>query len=169
MNTKQKRIAPQELYTIWNFADEFLVVCPRCSLKATVRPSASEVPARLTCANCGSVREWTSEEKGVLFSKHSSNWPDGQYAIGDSVDPYFHLPLWLQTSCGQQTLWAFNMRHLQFIRDYVAAEDRRSPPRERNDPLNSLLASRLPKWMKSARNRDTVLRAIEILEAQNSG
>lgn len=164
MPTKQS--APQELQTIHDFTDEFLVVCPRCGQKAVVKPATEVLPPRFTCLNCGSVRQWTSDKKGVLFSKQSGTWPEGQYALGDAADPYFHLSLWLQTSCCGHTLWAFNLRHLQYLRDFVAAKDRHTPPRETKDPLNSLLTSRLPKWMQLARNRDAVLHGIEVLEAK---
>jgi hypothetical protein len=165
-----KQNAPQELRTIHDFTDEFLVVCPRCGHKAVVKPSTEALPPRLTCLNCGSVRQWTSAKNGVLFSQQSGTWPEGQYALGDAADPYFHLPLWLQISCCGHTIWAFNQRHLQYLRDFVAAKDRHTPPRETKDPLNSLLTSRLPKWMQLARNRDAVLHALEVLEAKlNNG
>lgn len=156
--------APQELRTIHDFTDVFLVVCPRCSRKADVTSSTEERPPRFSCLHCGLVRQWTSDKKGVLFSQQSGDWPEGQYALGDAADPYFHLPLWLQTPCCGHTLWAFNTQHLQYLRDFVAAKDRHTPPREAKDPLNSLLTSRLPKWMQLARNRQAVLRAIKMLE-----
>ncbi len=168
-SSRGRNTAPQELHTIWDFTDEFLVVCPRCSCMALVRPSAAAPPPRFTCGNCGSSRDWTRTSTGVLFSRSARDWPEGQYAIGDSADPYFHYPLWLQAPCGRHTLWAFNRRHLQFIHDYVAAKDRRRPPQQTKDPFNTLLASRLPRWMKLAKNRETVLRVIHILEAKLQG
>jgi hypothetical protein len=39
-----------------------------------------------------------------------------------------------------------------------------SPWADPRDPRNTLLASRLPRWLKLAANRDAVLRAIAKLE-----
>jgi len=35
-------------------------------------------------------------------------------------------------------LWAFNPQHLQYLRGFVAAKDRRIPPRKATDPLNAI-------------------------------
>ena len=69
----------------------------------------------------------------------------------------FGLPLWLQTACAGETLFAFNPRHLAFLHSYVSAE-----LRERG-PSTASAASRLPGWLKRA-DRTGVLRAIGRLE-----
>jgi len=106
-----------------------------------------------------------SVKRGVLTSSRASTWPRGQYAVGDAADPYFHLPLWLRVACGNEVLWAYNERHLAFIEDYVRAENRRRTPTLPGGPRNSLLESRLPRWMKLARNRAAVLASIAKLKA----
>ena len=97
-----------------DFGHEFLVSCPGCSGGAIVRPIGREknkTIVRLSCTHCGLARE------------RQQNW----YRIGEAIDPYFQLPLWLQTrSCGQ-VLWAYNWEHLDFLAAYVAAKDRGSP------------------------------------------
>ena len=150
--------------TLFDFVDEFLVVCPRCAACAVVRPASGDRPPRLTCADCGLTREWCSAERGVLTSPDASRWPDRQYALGAAADAYFHEPLWLATPCRGHTLWAYNARHLAFLRAYVEATDRRAKARVDTDPRNSTLASRLPRWIKLAKNRATVLAAIATLE-----
>jgi hypothetical protein len=57
-------------------------------------------------------------------------------------------------------LWAYNERHLSFLDEYVRAENRRRTPTVAGGPRNALLESRLPRWMKLARNREAVLTAI---------
>lgn len=166
MSPKPKR-APRQPATLFDFVDEFLVVCPRCARCAVVRASTAEHPPRLTCAGCGLVRAWRSERKGVLTSADPGRWAEGQYAMGGAADAYFHEPLWLTTPClGGEVLWATNARHLAFLRAYVEATDRRAPERADGDPRNATLASRLPRWLKLARNRAAVLAAIATLEAK---
>jgi hypothetical protein len=38
------------------------------------------------------------------------------------VDNCFGLPLWLQTPCIGRTLWAFNARHLAYLKQFLQAE-----------------------------------------------
>lgn len=80
------------------------------------------------------------------------------------MDWYFRLPLWLQIECCGETLWAYNEKHLEFIERYVAAKLRVRTPN-----TNKSLASRLPQWIKSAKNRNEVLRACEKLKAKLNG
>ncbi|WP_336212225.1 hypothetical protein [Nonomuraea sp. LPB2021202275-12-8] len=49
-------------------------------------------------------------------------------------------------------LWAYNAEHLDFLERYV-----RAFIREREPNRNGSLASRLPAWLKDAKNRDAVL------------
>jgi hypothetical protein len=153
--------------TIHTFADEFLVVCPRCSRRARVQATTASRPARLTCIECGTSKFFASREKGVLVSNDSSRWPKGQYALGDAADPYFHLPLWLQIPCAAGVIWAFNERHLDYLYEYVSAEDRHRPFRASSEPRNALLESRLPRWMKLAKNRAEIVSAIGKLREQH--
>ena len=100
----------------------------------------------------------------------SKNAPSGQrtrHVPGNVADPYFGLPLWLQIACGDEILWMFNARHLDFIEEYVRATNRRRPPVLPGGLRNSLLESRLPRWMKLARNREAVLGAIAKLRSGN--
>ena len=83
---------------------------------------------------------------------------------GNAADAYFGLPLWLHIEVGDRTLWANNLRHLQFIKAFVQA-----PIRERHDKpgqgwRNQSVISRLPEWIKLAKNRQRVLKAIALLE-----
>jgi hypothetical protein len=75
-------------------------------------------------------------------------------------DDYFGLPLWLQTRCCGHVLWANNEGHLLFLERYVGAK-----LRERVPNRNGSLPSRLPTWIKLARNRDELLRCLARLRA----
>ncbi|QJE98338.1 TFIIB-type zinc ribbon-containing protein [Luteolibacter luteus] len=136
---------------VHDFMDEMLVVCPRCSGRAISRQSDPDArpgwfsKRRLVCTQCSYSQEWKAREI-------RRNWR--------GLDDYYRLPLLLQAPCCGETLWAYNERHLAFLEDYVAA-----PLRERRrDPetgwANSSMASRLPQWMTSGKNRRAVLKAL---------
>ncbi|MEV8373240.1 hypothetical protein AB0P21_10920 [Kribbella sp. NPDC056861] len=73
----------------------------------------------------------------------------------DAIDPYFHHPLWLQTDCCGQILWAYNAEHLDLLEASVGAR-----LRERGvDRQWASVVERLPTWIKSAKNRAEILRA----------
>ena len=138
--------------TIYAFGDEFLVVCPTRHACAKVVPRRAEeqgyfAPRRLVCGACGLVREW--QETGV--------------AHHPGVDWYFHLPLWLSTPCCGEVLWAHNWRHLRAIEEYVAATLREKVRDPEHGWTNRSMLNRLPRWMKAAKNRDEVLKAIRRL------
>ena len=142
--------APTEPRTIDDFIKEILVTCPTCSNQAAVKSNGGFGLARLTCKACS-----------LAMSKDVRG-----YSLGSTVDPYFGLPLWLQAPCSPHTLWAYNPDHLSFLKQYVEATDRRRPIRNTTDPLNGLLASRLPKWMQLSKNRDRILKVIRTIETK---
>jgi hypothetical protein len=123
---------------IYSFQNEFMVRCPFCDSCAIVRcidPDNvdSFAPRRFSCKACGSSKKWS--EKKIERSY--------------TVDDYFHYPLWLQTSCCGETLWAYNLRHLEFIEAFVRAKLRERKPHELYGWSNPSLFSRLPKWIQS--------------------
>ena len=129
--------------------DDIDVVCPHCGCHAVVRAEpvegafAMHWPRRFVCTGCVTASQW--QPRGG-----SSSW-------GGPVDPYFRLPLWLQAQCcGGRTLWAFNEAHLAVLAGYVGAKLRERDPQR---PGMTMVA-RLPRWLKSARNRDEVLRTL---------
>ena len=160
--------APVTRATVEDFGDEFLVACPRCAARALVRDTGEGDARRirLTCAACGHARGWSGNVGSVAYGPDASRYPAGAVGIGAPVDWYFHLPLWLQAPCRGHTLWAYNARHLRFLRDLVSADLRE---RERDPRLgwrNGSLASRLPAWMLDGAHRDDVVRVIDALLAR---
>ena len=142
---------------IYDFNDEFLVVCPRCASMARVIPVEIKseklnnrlfAPRKLICLSC----------------VHRDIFDGRSIGIGASVDWYFRLPLWLQISCCGETLWAYNQKHLEMLENYVAAKLRERTVKGRNSFL-----SKLPKWLKSAKNRDEILKAIAKLRGKLNG
>ena len=80
-------------------------------------------------------------------------------SAGKPLDPYFGFPLWLQEETCGDIFWAYNKDHLQALKAYITASYRERP----RDSKWSMM-TRLPKWIKSARNRDALLKSIEKME-----
>lgn len=133
--------------------DPVLVVCPKCNGKSTVITNGED-QVKCTCFSCGYIA--TKSSNGRSFYWYSENPTDG----------FFGFNLWLQTNCSGNSLWAFNLKHLEFLESYVGATLRERTPCEEWGWSNSSLASRLPKWIKSAKNRETILRAISELKSK---
>lgn len=139
-----------------DFMGEILVVCPKCNGCArTFRVDRASkdpfAPRRLVCA-CGYTHAWASRQ----FTRNG----------GAPYDDYFGLPLWLQVRCSDGALWAYNREHLAMLQAFVQAKLRE----RRRDPalgwLNKSFLGRLPAWIKSAKNRDAILRRLHRLQAK---
>ena len=179
------------------FASSFDVRCPACGGRAIVQARHGERAARVTCTGCAyatteEVTGWQGPTRGTVHgrchrcgqrlartlagprhdhpahltcacgaaSDHEITW----HRLADgAVDPVFGLELWLHEPVKGEVLWAYNAEHLEFLKGYVGAD-----LRERAPNRNASLASRLPPWMKSAKNRDAVVAAIRKLEARAS-
>jgi hypothetical protein len=155
MATPQSRFTDSKV-TLASFLDEILVVCPRCAEKALVTPEPASdgtmfAPRRLVCPACGLTRR--TKAKQVTLG-----------ARGTPRDAYFGEPLWLRSSWGRKTLWAYNARHLAYLEDFVRAE-LRAHARSNPSCSNCSLISRLPRWMKEAGNRKQILAMISKLRA----
>lgn len=131
--------------------DPTLVICPKCRLKATVNLHNNEV--RLSCSNCSYNLAKVAEERTFYWGAETP------------TDSYFGVNLWLQTDCAGHSLWAFNKRHLDYLEDFVSAKHRQRNPNNETW-MNSSLASRLPRWLKLAKNRVQILKAIEVLKSR---
>jgi hypothetical protein len=143
---------------IYSFMDDTLVVCPRCSGRALSRQRDEKsrppqfTPRRLTCGSCSFVKDWASDEIR-----------NGSYPAHDD---YFDLPLWLQTPCCGEILWAYNECHLDFLEAFVGARLRERIRGNEHAWSNGSLASRLPSWMKAAKNRDEVRKGLSRLRGR---
>ena len=85
---------------------------------------------------------------------------DDEYELAEGQDGRFGVPLWLRTECcGGHPLGANNEAHLDYLEAYVGAT-----LRERPDGPSGLAWS-LSAWMKYAKHRDEVLRALGRLRA----
>ncbi|WP_329456743.1 hypothetical protein [Streptomyces sp. NBC_01497] len=147
-------------HTKYDFIDHVLVRCPKCTGIAHVSPAALVsgeasaalfAPRRLTCRTCG-------------LTRHAADGLRLFRGRGEALDPYFGLPLWLQAETRHGWVWAYNPEHLDLIRQFVQAPLRERPPWD-SEGRKMTVVARLPSWIKSAKNRVEVLRAIDRIRA----
>lgn len=112
-----------------------IVECPKCAKPIDYSG------IKLVCINCGYNKEVRSKEAKHNLTPASLN-----------------VENFLSISCCGERLWAMNLEHLDFLECYVESE-----LRERIPNINKSLASRLPQWIKSRKNRNEILRGIKKL------
>lgn len=166
MSILRKQDSYQKL--VYDFIADTYVICPSCHNKAIVKIPESDYyhkkndhEIKLVCTHCGHSKRLQEIPKEILTGT-INNVITGRFIIvGGAIDPYFHLPLWLTINCCDNILWAYNYKHLSFLESHVEAK-----LRERSilEMRNKSLGSRLPKWMTSKKNRDTVLKTIAQLK-----
>lgn len=148
--------------TEYDFISSIIVRCPGCTKAARVVPAPEDSvpggrmlfrPRRLVCRSCGLSRMWSG--RVVTLSRGTAH---------PATDPYFGLPLWLQVESRHGWLWAYNLDHLDLIRRFVQASLRERAPWY-DTGQNMTLVARLPAWIKRAKNRDEVLRAVSRIHA----
>jgi hypothetical protein len=136
----------------FSYLDDVAVTCPKCAAAGHIVPFgvarghpniSAFASRRFLCSGCN----------------HRAESRGGSMTFGtDGRDPYLRLPLRLQARTRHGVLYAYNGAHLDWIEAFVAA-----PLRERRiatGRANRSIASRLPAWVKAAKNREDVLRAL---------
>lgn len=155
--------------TLEDFVETIYVRCPRCQKRAQVRRLSSDEEV-LLADDSGHHGAWhfrrsfRSRKLSCLHCSYTSIWKEKVQRRGGPYDWYFQLPLWLQTPCCGKILWAFNEEHVSFLERYVSAKQRIKFYTE-GKVRNGTMASRLPIWIKSAKNRGEVVKGIERLKA----
>jgi hypothetical protein len=74
-------------------------------------------------------------------------------------DPFMGLDVWLQSNFKQYFFWAYNYAHLNYLENYIAAK-----LRERNNRKHMTMVEKLPLFIKSAKNREDLLKLIAKLK-----
>jgi hypothetical protein len=151
------------------------LVCSNCNhIEHTDNLIRFKAVVIMNCQDCGKHMEIsTSNNKekilelkvscshcGIVISVKPRNEEYIQKYKNDTsiVDPVFNLPLWLQTEIRGNVFWAFNRTHLNEIKNYVS-----SKLRERQTTTHTTMVEKLPNFIKDAKNRVTILKAIEKL------
>jgi hypothetical protein len=148
--------------------------CPQCyhSEKQGKWYGLTDLVIRQRCDACGKwIDERVREDKvkfpyllvTCAFCKQEKAYKPIQEKVYTTsrlpTDPIFGLKLWLQADFGDYVLWAYNQEHLQYLKEYIGAK-----LREKNGMSRRTLALKLPQFIKSAKNRDALLKLIAKLE-----
>jgi hypothetical protein len=127
---------------------------PRCRKCATMLPKTvrrnvhsaqRNVPVR--CAACHHVASYPARRTPLVYD--------------EGHDPSSGLPYYLDCCVGRYRLWARNLDHLDLLEAYIIAQIRKRPL----SPAGMTMLARLPHWIKAAKNRKDLLRAIRRLRA----
>lgn len=146
----------------FRFAGEFIdrvdVVCPKCTKKALVAYLQSQNEnAKFSCFHCGSSEYWKDPKTTTTpySSKHSIKM--------GAMDPFFGYQLWYTVQFRGESLYAYNLNHLNFLEEYIFSKNRQRQ-KDENGWSNRSLQSRLPKWMLSNENRSILIKKIQALK-----
>lgn len=104
---------------------------------------------RAACPHCGCVMPG-KVQKTAAACRHAGEIENGR-------EPFFGLELWFLTSFDGRPVWALNREHLARLIDYLRAGLREAPAGDR-------LAERLPTFMKTAKNRRGIVKALRRLQ-----
>ena len=87
--------------------------------------------------------------------------------IRHAKDPYFHYPLYFQVGYKGKIIWALNRKHLQYLIDYLSA-DIRTVQAEFYKTYKTMYSQSdmLPAFMKTAKNRDKIVKLLLKLQAK---
>ncbi|WMX16349.1 hypothetical protein [Aureispira sp. CCB-E] len=118
-----------------HFYDYRIVSCLKCSKPVDF------LDLKIACIHCGFNKKF----------KPMDSW----YSLTPIT---VEIEDFLTTPCCGHTFWAMNLEHLAFVERYVESD-----LRERMPNINRSLASRLPQWIKSKKNRNEILKGISRL------
>ncbi|MEA1952877.1 MAG: hypothetical protein U9O24_00605 [Campylobacterota bacterium] len=116
--------------------DPHLVVCPKCEKMAKIFPVESDESYKIICLNCNYIKEQCISQ----LSYHP----------------------WMHTACCKERLSAVNRREIELLEGFVEAE-LREHLQDKYGYANTSYVSRLPKWIKSKKNRKEILDSLEKL------
>jgi hypothetical protein len=135
------------------FEIELKCSCSHCASELRVnipKVNVKKETIAVKCDNCGSTEEYAPRNIVQEWKFNSTGKPS---------DSYFGLPFWLSENFKGNILWAFNYYHLEYLKNYISAE-----LRERNGRLGWTMVEKLPDWIKSAKNRTSLIKLISEMQ-----
>jgi len=131
--------------------------CDRCAKEFEIEiPNQKEKvkEIKIPCPHCGTTRTYKPTNERSIVKYVDTGLPG---------DPLFNLPLWLQSEMKGNLFWAYNRKHLNDIKTYVA-----SKLRERQTLTHTTMVEKLPTFIKDAKNREALIKIIERLERKTN-
>ena len=110
---------------------------------------------RVPCPYCG------FEMPGRVEKTGQSVWHGGDGTLRGGQDPIFGYDLWFRADLDGKPVWALNREHLAYLIGYLSAGLREKAP---DTPGLRTQADMLPTFMKTAKNRDQLVRRLEKLQ-----
>ena len=135
-----------------NYFREVHCVCPSCSSPAVIRANSRyampwiPTEVKFSCSRCAFRIDWPSSRWVSRF--------DG-YDPSDAVEPYFGFSLVAVEQVAGRSLGILSPSHADDLAYFIRARHRPRPENRKWAMVN-----RLPTWVKLARNRVKVLKAI---------
>lgn len=99
----------------------------------------------VTCPYCGYRMPGEVRKTAVAFHYNGG--------IETACEPFFGLELWFSASFDGKPVWALNREHLAYLIDYLSAGLREKPAMKTQ-------ADHLPTFMKTAKNRDRMVKLL---------
>ncbi len=158
-----------------SYFSERTLKCPHCFYSQNGRNETFNIELNCHCANCaapiGIDIKNVNEKKETIAVKCSNCGKTENYkprniliqwkyqTTGKPFERYFGLPLWLTEDFKGNYFWAFNYKHLEYLKQYISAG-----LREKKDRTYWTMLEKLPKWMTLGKNRDKIMKLISDLE-----
>ncbi|HEY1193003.1 hypothetical protein [Flavobacterium sp.] len=126
--------------------------CSKCFEKFDVESQIfKKVPElyKVKCPNCN----FQEDVKPQTYAFKEMPEKDGLVR-----DSWYNLPLWFQKEVSGNVFWAYNLNHIDYLERYIKAD-----LRERNNDGsgNGTMVSRLPQFVKAAKNREKLLKILK--------
>lgn len=143
---------------IYDYINRIDIECEKCTRRALVTSNPeNRRETKLICSNCGYTKLWKGESSSYDFGSGSQD--SSVISIGQPVDCYFKSKLWFSTIYNGESLFAYNLEHLNFLIDYIG-DKLRKRAKVNGQWRNGSLESRLPEWMLKAQNRESIVKEL---------
>lgn len=111
----------------------------------------------VACPTCGDIMSGVVHKTPLAYSYTGE--------IRNACEPYFGYELWFLASFDGKAIWALNQEHLAYLIDYLAADLREKPL---GNSLTKTQADHLPTFMKTAKNRERIVKLLKDLQHKTS-
>jgi len=108
---------------------------------------------QVACPYCGKKMQGTVHKTAMPYQSIGE--------INQGREPFFNLELWFLTSFQGKPVWAVSREHLAYLIDYLEADLRERPAETLALRTQS---DHLPTFMKTAKNRERIVKALKKLQ-----